>query len=272
LFCGALGLMAFFVFPPIAIPPSPESRKVHTADELDALINQETTPYGADRPDHNEVSPRALWAEIKHRKRDTAVLWVFAPFVVLSTYFYFTTASEQLMWLASGDKNANAEADQMAEIFAIMIPSIGFVASPIAGRMSDLYGMDVATFVMITFQLVFGIFSVLKNLNLQYITFVFVIGYRCIFWVLLPRFLTLRYTTRSFGRMYGLTSTIGGLFALLGYALNYLAKDQFGGSYFAVNVVLCIACTAVGLKFFFYILVLTRGAANTLRRINSFRV
>jgi hypothetical protein len=271
LWCGVIGLASFFILPSIPIPISEESNQLGAVEESAPLINQQNssiTPFRSVGQQYvGEISARALIAEIKERGRDTAVLWQFAPVYMLTSYFYFSTTNEQLLWLTDSESHSSTKADQMTQVFAIMVPSIGFIMSPIAGRICDRYGLDICALLMTVLQILFGICSVIKNVQLQFVTFVSVISFRCMYMVIVSRFITLRYSVKSFGRMYGMTSTVSGLVSLLGYFFNYLVKEHFDGSYLAINVILLAISTMSGIRFFFYSTLLIRKQRHDLRYI-----
>lgn len=116
--CAVLGVLCFIILNPAPIPAV-------TTDSSAQVTDEKVPPF---------------LAEIKSKKLDLIVLCAFVCFNVLryafisadffglilnsSTYFYFGTANEQLLWISGNNKKKAAE---MAEVFAILIPTIGIV-------------------------------------------------------------------------------------------------------------------------------------------------
>jgi len=267
-----LAVVGMFAFPPAPIPSS--DTLVLMDDDQGVYFNTVHDPADSESSSAGLIShrPSAVYSkskffkmqrqrkheemgefrrfvqEVKDHKMDMLVLLVFSPFWILSTYFYFSTASEQLEWLT----NDSTTADQMNEIFGILVPCVGFVGSMAAGRMCDLFGLHITTLTMLVLQVVFVIVSVIQNVSVQYATFVFIITFRCMFWVVIPRFISLQFEARSFGRIYGFTCSVGGIVALLAWLIDDLVQYHMDGSYFVPNIAFGIICTATGLVFLWY--------------------
>ena len=168
----------------------------------------------------------------------------------LRNYFFF---SSFITWL--GDLVVEKSFDTYVNAFGVC-QFFGIVCAPLNGFLIDgvkyhhrsfrdkssinLLAIAVSSCVTSSWGLLFSLCVLIPVPQLQYVSFVLQVAFRSFLYGGNASFIALVFPIEHFGKIYGMTMTLGGIISLLQYPLYSLVLRSFDGNFFVMNIIFLI--------------------------------
>ena len=105
-----------------------------------------------------------------------------------------------------------------------------------------LLSTSLSAFVTSTWGVLFSLCIVIPIPELQYVSFVLQVIFRSFLFGGNASFIALLFPSEHFGKLYGMTMTLGGIVSLLQFPFYSLVLRSFNGNFIIVNVIFLILC------------------------------
>ncbi|KAJ6253752.1 protein fmp42 [Anaeramoeba flamelloides] len=193
------------------------------------------------------------------------VLFLGVIFFCLEQNFFISTLNEQAVWIVGSNK---AQTEKLIIYFSFVLPCAGFPVSLILSyilrpEMSNgkQKGKSYRAYIIITLlNILFTIFSVIKNYYLQYPAYLFFVVWRVAYWIAIPNNLQELYPV-NWITIYAMVSSLSGLSGSLLPSINSLVYSVWKGNFFYINLIWgCLSSLFTFLMIFI---------ANSPRRIKN---
>ncbi|KAL5636684.1 hypothetical protein ACGC1H_000594 [Rhizoctonia solani] len=226
-----------------------------TAPRLAASATSAST-YGAtstDRPTSEETMPPndlfvgAMFGSsllVQLFSRHFGLLLFFFSVYADRINWEIQTISEQLLFYL-GDPKA---ALQTASLFSILLPIGGIVGVPLFGWLLDHRSTFDSSLVVLVIGVTYGILGMTHMMTTQIASISLFVILRPLLYVFVGDYCGKAFGYDTFGRVYGLATTLVGLLGLILGPVDSLVKSRLHGNYDLVNsVLLVLGFTSSGL-------------------------
>ncbi|KAK9248581.1 major facilitator superfamily domain-containing protein [Lipomyces tetrasporus] len=149
-------------------------------------------------------------------------------------------------------------ARRINEVFDIALPVGGVITVPIAGYLLDHYSMAVALGVLLGMGTTMGILGNFPSLIAAYGNIGIFVIYRSLFYTTTSDYSAKVFGFDTFGKVYGLISTISGVFNFAQSAFDHLTHEVLGRDPRPVNVSLLLLSTSIGSLWVWYVAAQTK--------------
>ncbi|KAK9388063.1 major facilitator superfamily domain-containing protein [Lipomyces mesembrius] len=149
-------------------------------------------------------------------------------------------------------------ARRINEVFDIALPVGGVITVPIAGYLLDNYSMAVALGVLLGMGTTMGILGNFSSLIAAYGNVGIFVIYRSLFYTTASDYSAKVFGFDTFGKVYGLISTISGVFNFAQSAFDHLTHEVLHRDPRPVNIGLLILSTSIGSLWVWYVATQTK--------------
>nr|XP_002124056.1 solute carrier family 43 member 3-like [Ciona intestinalis] len=163
----------------------------------------------------------------------------------------FTSFIDSLVEIHGGNANTYIDVFGILQFLGVFLaPLNGVLIDTVKRRFTRKMPKEIATLYAVAFSAaatsifstIYSITSVIPVLELQYFTFVIYVLGRAFLYGGNSAFISLVFPAVHFGKIYGLSMAIGGLFQLLQYPVFILVSRVFNNDFTVINAVLCGLC------------------------------
>ncbi|KAK9471054.1 major facilitator superfamily domain-containing protein [Dipodascopsis tothii] len=144
-------------------------------------------------------------------------------------------------------------AETINSFFDIALPVGGIVSIPLSGYLLDHYSMATALSVLLAMGTAFGILGNFAAFPAAYANIVIFVLYRSMFYTTVSDYTGKVFGYDTFGKVYGLISTISGLFNFAQSGFDHVTHQVFSRDPRPVNVTLVTLSASIGTLFVYYV-------------------
>ena len=172
----------------------------------------------------------------------------------LRNYFFFISFNS---WLASLLQNNSKELGAYVNVFGIC-QFFGIFCAPLNGMLIDgvkhrhksyrdkgainLLAISFSACITSCWGTLFSILLLIPAPKLQYISFVLQIAFRSFLYGGNASFIASAFPIKHFGKLYGMTMTLGGIISLLQFPLYSAVLRSFNGDFLVINIIFLVCC------------------------------
>ncbi|CAE6465358.1 unnamed protein product [Rhizoctonia solani] len=221
--CYALIPTLFIVLQSLAGPPVAYQKQTNPREGQLAASATSVSTYGAtstDTPSSRETSP----------PRDLLLLFFFSIYADRVNWG-IQTISEQLLFYLGDLKVAS----RTASLFSVLLPIGGIVGVPLFGWLLDHRTTFDASAVILLIGVVYGALGMTHTAVTQIVSISLFVILRPLLYVFVGDYCGKAFGYNTFGRVYGLVTTLVGLLGLILGPIDSLVKNQLHGNFDLVN-------------------------------------
>ncbi|KDN51269.1 hypothetical protein RSAG8_00898, partial [Rhizoctonia solani AG-8 WAC10335] len=241
--CYALIPVLFIVLQSLTGPPTAYQKQTAPQEGQLAASATSAPTYGAtsaDRPSSGETMPpqdlfvgamfgRSLLEQLF--SRHFGLLLLFFSVYADRVNWEIQTISEQLMFYLGDPKVAL----RTASLFSVLLPIGGIVGVPLFGWLLDHRNTFDASLVILVIGVVYGTLGMTRIVATQIASISLFVVLRPLLYVFVGDYCGKAFGYNTFGRIYGLVTTLVGLLGLILGPVDSLVKGQLHGNYDLVN-------------------------------------
>jgi len=181
-----------------------------------------------------DIKEMTSWEQMK--TKEYILITLLTSIFMIRLNFYISTTEEQLQTI-SNDENG---IKNTVQFFNIMLPLAGVLSIMPIGWLLDTFKMHISFTVLCSMALIFGIFSLIPSLSLQFMSILIFVFMRPLLYTSGNDFSTKTFGFKTFGRVYGLMNLISSIVNFAQYAVEYLVVNVFNGQFTEVNIAFTI--------------------------------
>ena len=202
--------------------------------------------------DIDVAKTHSLWGHVK-----TLKFWMnLLHFSILQLRNYFFLSSFYT-WIVSILPENEQDQKAYLNVFGIC-QFFGVFFAPLNGALIDFVkwrnrakankksvsflAIAISTFVTSSWGVVFSVLLLIPIPELQYVSFISQVAFRSFLYGGNASFIALMFPVEHFGKLYGLTMTLGGVISLLQFPLNSLVLYIFEEDFLIINIICLVLC------------------------------
>jgi len=226
---------------------SDNNQEINEPNETSSLLNSTeedaltTSNYQSIISQHEQnenrekdIKDMTSWEQMK--TKEYILITLLTSIFMIRLNFYISTTEEQLQTI-SNDENG---IKNTVQFFNIMLPFAGVLSIMPIGWLLDNFKMHITFTVLCLMALIFGIFSIIPSLSLQYLSILVFVFMRPLLYTSGNDFSTKTFGFKTFGRVYGLMNLISSIVNFGQYAVEYLVVNVFNGQFIEINIAFTI--------------------------------
>ena len=229
--------------------PEPAQEAVEVSVELPSLSPDAVDVVETPQEAAVSLKDQPLFEQIKSKEFVTFTCFFCVGLLRFS--YYIGSVDAQLTWLGQEDGSYTM-------IFGAILP-LGVFSTPFIGTLLDRKGLKAGFMAVYAFKFLHSLIVLLPNIDAQVAGFVTFAIFRGCFFAVASAFLVQTFGPKTFGRIFGISATIGAVFSLLQSPLLALSV---GTQNFAISnlIVLGMTLAIFTMHLFVYFLAPTKNA------------
>ncbi|KAK9465836.1 major facilitator superfamily domain-containing protein [Lipomyces arxii] len=190
---------------------------------------------------------RSAWIQIKTPW--FILLCLFTMLMMLRLNYFVATIRSQYEFLFNSAETAR----HINSFFDVALPAGGVITVPIAGYLLDNYSLSTALAVLLTMAFSMGFLGLFALLFAAYGNIMIFVVFRSLFYTTISDFTAKVFGFDTFGKVYGLISTISGVFNFAQSGFDHMTHETFGDDPRPINGILLLVSTAIGGALVWYV-------------------